>query len=120
LSERARRTAADAAQVAEIVEVSQPAEPEGPISEADKRLVQDSFALVAPIAETAAELFYGRLFELDPSLRKLFDGDMKEQGRKLIAMIKAAVKGLDRIEKLGHCLLTWNRSGIPHPSTGSG
>jgi len=35
---------------------------------------------VTLITETAAELFYGRLFELDPSLRKLFKGDMKEQG----------------------------------------
>lgn len=42
-------------------------------------LVQDSFKSVAPIKETAAELFYGRLFELDPNLKELFKGDMKEQ-----------------------------------------
>jgi hypothetical protein len=36
-----------------------------------KTLVQQSFALVVYIADTAAELFYGRLFELDPSLRRL-------------------------------------------------
>ena len=30
------------------------------------KLVQDSFRQVAPIAETAAQLFYARLFELDP------------------------------------------------------
>jgi len=47
-------------------------------------LVKQSFALVAPITETAADLFYGRLFELDPSLRSMFRGDMKEQGRKLM------------------------------------
>ncbi len=52
-----------------------------------RRLVRDSFARVAPIAEQAAELFYGRLFELDPALKPLFKGDMKEQGRKLMAMI---------------------------------
>ncbi|HEX9790189.1 MAG TPA: hypothetical protein VGA60_05970, partial [Kiloniellales bacterium] len=52
---------------------------DGPVSAAQKRLVQDSFAAVLPIAEAAAELFYGRLFELDPSLRRLFKGDMKEQ-----------------------------------------
>ncbi|MDP1674939.1 MAG: globin domain-containing protein, partial [Burkholderiales bacterium] len=43
-------------------------------------LVQDSFSKVAPIAEAAAEMFYKRLFELDPKLRSLFRGDMKEQG----------------------------------------
>jgi len=50
---------------------------DGAITEADKKLVQQSFARVEPIAETAAELFYGKLFELDPKLRALFKGDMK-------------------------------------------
>jgi hypothetical protein len=35
-----------------------------------KQLVQVSFEKVAPIADVAAELFYKKLFELDPSLRK--------------------------------------------------
>ena len=65
-----------------------------------KTLVQESFALVAPIAETAAELFYGRLFELDPSLRDLFHGDMREQGRKLMQMLTVAVRGLDHLEEI--------------------
>ena len=64
------------------------------------RLVQESFAKVAPIAETAAGLFYQRLFELDPSLAGLFKGDMKEQGRKLMTMIAAAVRGLDDVGRL--------------------
>jgi len=65
-----------------------------------KELVQNSFEQVLPIADVAAELFYGRLFELDPSLRHLFRGDMKEQGRALMAMIKVAVAGLDKLEKI--------------------
>jgi hemoglobin-like flavoprotein len=65
-----------------------------------KQLVRDSFAKVAPIAPTAAELFYGRLFELDPGLRPLFKGDMKEQGRKLMAMIATAVAGLDKLDTI--------------------
>ena len=64
------------------------------------KLVQESFAKVTPIAETAAALFYQRLFELDPSLQLLFHGDMKEQGKKLIAMIAAAVRGLDSLSLL--------------------
>lgn len=67
---------------------------------AQKTLVQQSFARVAPISEQAAALFYGRLFELDPQLRSLFRGDMKEQGRKLMQMLAVAVNGLDRLEEL--------------------
>ena len=65
-----------------------------------KELVQTSFAQVRPIAETAAALFYRRLFELDPTLRPLFKGDLEEQGRKLMDMLGVAVKGLDRPEAL--------------------
>ena len=61
-------------------------------------LVKDSWAKVMPISETAAELFYGKLFELDPELKPLFKGDMKEQGRKLMAMINTAVNALDKLE----------------------
>src|SRR5439155_4726975 len=62
--------------------------------------VQEIFKLVVPISETAAELFYGRLFELDPSLRPLFTGDMREQGRKLMQMLAVAVHGLDHLEAI--------------------
>ena len=65
-----------------------------------KQLVQGTFSQVAPIADTAARLFYDRLFELDPSLRPLFRGDMEEQGRKLMQMIGAAVSGLDDLDAL--------------------
>ena len=57
-------------------------------------LVQESFRKVLPIAEIAADMFYARLFELDPSLRKLFKGDMKRQGGMLMSMIASAVRGL--------------------------
>jgi hemoglobin-like flavoprotein len=63
-------------------------------------LVRTSFGQVAPIASKAAELFYGRLFELDPSLRPLFKGNMAEQGNKLMSMIGGAVALLDQPEKL--------------------
>jgi hemoglobin-like flavoprotein len=65
-----------------------------------KHHVQTTFAKVAPIADEAAALFYGRLFELDPSLRPMFTTDLKEQGRKLMRMIGMAVNGLDRLDEL--------------------
>jgi len=64
------------------------------------KLVQDSFRQVAPIAETAAQLFYARLFELDPDLEALFKGNLSEQGRKLMQMLALAVSSLDRMEQL--------------------
>ena len=63
-------------------------------------LVKESWAKVTPIADKAAELFYGKLFEMDPSLKPLFKGDMTEQGRKLMAMINTAVNALDRLEEV--------------------
>ena len=64
------------------------------------KLVQDSFRQVTPIAETAAQLFYARLFELDPDLELLFKGNLSEQGRKLMQMPGVAVNSLDRLEQL--------------------
>ena len=65
-----------------------------------KDLVQSTFADVAPIADTAAKLFYSKLFELDPELKSLFKGDMEEQGRKLMKIIGTAVNGLDKLDEI--------------------
>ena len=66
--------------------------------------VQSSWEKCVPIADKAAELFYGKLFELDPNLKPLFKGDMQEQGKKLMTMITVAVNGLNDLEKIvSHC-----------------
>ena len=64
------------------------------------RLVQGSWAQVVPIAEQAAELFYGNLFVQDPSLIPLFRGNMRVQGQKLMSMIGAAVGKLNDLDTL--------------------
>ncbi len=61
-------------------------------------LVKDSWARVVPISEAAAELFYNKLFELNPGYRELFKGDMRSQGKKLMTMINTAVGSLDDLE----------------------
>lgn len=63
-------------------------------------LVQNSFRKVEPIAEQAAEIFYNKLFEYDPSLKSMFKGDLKDQGRKLMATLKVAVNGASDLDKL--------------------
>lgn len=63
----------------------------------DIATVKSTFALVRPIAEQAAEIFYGRLFEIAPRVKPLFKGDMKEQGRKLMATLGTVVASLDNL-----------------------
>lgn len=58
-------------------------------------LIRRSFERIEPVADTAAELFYRKLFEQSPELRPLFNGDMRQQGRRLMEMIGAAVRLLD-------------------------
>jgi hemoglobin-like flavoprotein len=63
-------------------------------------LVQDSFKKVAPIAATAADLFYDRLFAIAPQFRPLFPLDLREQKTKLIAMLATVVANLHQLEKM--------------------
>ena len=63
-------------------------------------LVQSSWERVKPISEQAAELFYNKLFTLDPSVKPLFKGDMKEQGKKLMATLNLAVTSLTKLETI--------------------
>ena len=60
-------------------------------------LVQQSFRHVVPIADQAAEIFYGRLFEIAPTVKPLFHGDMAEQRRKLVAALAAVVSALSNL-----------------------
>ncbi len=62
--------------------------------------VQHTFAQAAPMADEIATRFYQRLFELDPSLRRLFHGDMKQQGDKLMTVLAFAVAGLSKPETI--------------------
>lgn len=70
------------------------------ITPQQKELVQKTWVMVVPIADTAAELFYGRLFELEPEYKKMFKNDMTEQGKKLMKTINIAVEALDDVEPL--------------------
>jgi nitric oxide dioxygenase len=64
------------------------------------KLVQNSFAQVAPIATIAADLFYGRLFEIAPMVRRMFPQDMTEQKKKLMTMLGMVVSGLTKLDAL--------------------
>jgi nitric oxide dioxygenase len=63
-------------------------------------LVKTSFNKIAPLKDQAAELFYCRLFELDPSLRLMFRSDMTEQKQKLMIAIAMVVAALDKLDTI--------------------
>jgi len=71
------------------------------ITSAQIALVKETWARVVPISETAARLFYDRLFETNPQLVSMFDGvNQREQGQKLVKAINMVVMSLERIETL--------------------
>src|ERR1700754_2391745 len=70
------------------------------MDESQIKLVQESFAKVAPISEQAAVIFYDRLFEVAPSVRAMFPDDMKEHGKKLMATLADVVNGLTNLESI--------------------
>jgi hemoglobin-like flavoprotein len=64
-------------------------------------LIRTSWASVEPIADTAAGLFYDRLFDQDPALRRLFrNTDMAAQRKNLMQTLTVVVKGIDRLADL--------------------
>jgi hemoglobin-like flavoprotein len=77
--------------------------PEGAIDVTPNQidLIRASWAKVEPIADTAAGLFYGRLFELDPTIRPLFaHADIAKQGKVLTQTLTVVVKTLDKLDTI--------------------
>ena len=64
------------------------------------KLVQQSFAKLAPIADQAAVMFYDRLFEVAPHVKAMFPADLTEQRMKLMATLSAVVNGLGTLESV--------------------
>jgi hemoglobin-like flavoprotein len=64
------------------------------------KMVQESFAKVAPIAGKAADLFYDRLFTIAPEVRSLFPDDLSGQKKKLMQMLTTAVTNLHQVERI--------------------
>ena len=78
------------------------------------KLVQETFAMVEPIADTAAKLFYGRLFEINPAVKPMFPEDLTEQRVKLMTTLKISVAGLSVIEKIVPALQSLGRRHISY------
>ena len=71
------------------------------MSPENKEILKATWAMVAPISDAAAGLFYDRLFTLDPALQPMFaNSDMKEQRRKLMQALAAVIGGIDNLGAL--------------------
>jgi len=60
------------------------------------RLVQDSFAQLAPDADLLADLLCARLFQLEPSLRTRLPNDLQETKADIVRLLTESVQKLDR------------------------
>lgn len=81
------------------------------------KLVQDSFAEVEPIAGKAADLFYGRLFEIAPDVRPMFPDDLSKQKEKLMDMLGTAVNNLHQFEKIAPAVEDLGRKHVGYGVT---
>ena len=63
-------------------------------------LVQSTFDRILPISDIAAQIFYDRLFRIDPSLRRVIHGDLRVQGKKLMDAISIIVGNLNRPDRI--------------------
>ena len=72
----------------------------GRLTKTQKRLIRESFKAIEPASDLIAQLFYFRLYQLDPSLQALFKGRRKVQRRELMGALKLAIISLDHTEEL--------------------
>jgi hemoglobin-like flavoprotein len=91
-----------------------------------QHLIKTSFSKIAPIADTAATLFYDDLFARDPRLRALFKDDMAEQRKKLMLTLSVVVQNVSNwdaismtVRSLGRRHVTYGVSAGDYATVGS-
>ena len=80
-----------------------------PMTADDRRLIRTSFDALRDMASPVALLFYGRLFEVDPSARRLFHIDLAVQAQKIMTTLDWVVKSLDEFESMRPALADLGR-----------
>jgi len=79
-----------------------------------QHLIKSSFAKVAPIADTAAAMFYEDLFTRDPRLRSLFKDDMAEQRKKLMLTLSVVVQNVSNWEAISTTVRTLGQRHVTY------
>lgn len=80
-----------------------------------QEIVRTTFALIEQHEERIADLLYQELFRLEPKAKDLFRGDMAEQQRKLMRMLRVAVENIGNQAELQPMLYNL---GMIHQSYG--
>ena len=80
-----------------------------------RALAQQAVATIQPFADEFGLLFYSRLFELDPTLRRLFKHDLANQAHSLMAMLQLTIEGLNASEQFSRAL---RNLGVRHSDYG--
>src|SRR6267143_4771230 len=91
-----------------------PAARRAELTEDQKNLVRESFSRAERMADVVGLIFYKRLFELDPKLRPLFQHNIQEQSKKLMATLKMVVDGLDYSHELLSSIRSLGRRHIQY------
>jgi hemoglobin-like flavoprotein len=76
---------------------------------AQAELIRESLELIQVSPHAVVMLFYGRLFELDPSLRGLFKIDMRVQSAKLVDTLKAVAESAGDLDAMKPSLRAMGR-----------
>jgi hemoglobin-like flavoprotein len=88
------------------------------MSPEQKNLVTATWAMVVPIADTAAGLFYDRLFAIDTSTSRMFSKtNMPEQRKKLMQALAFVINGLDKTEQLLPTIQSLGRNHVRYGVT---
>ena len=64
------------------------------LTPAQKRLIRESFLKLTPALDLVGQLFFLKLFRLDPAFRARFGTDAETQGRKFMAAVKLGLISL--------------------------
>lgn len=63
-------------------------------------IVMESFRKIKPFSSKFTLVFYNRLFDLDPELRKLFKKDLREQRHKFIKSFTYIIENIHNTSKI--------------------
>ncbi len=70
--------------------------------------------MIVPVKDQTAELFYRKLFQMDPEMKPLFKGDMKAQGDKFVAPINLVVNSLNNLDHVAPELQDMSRRQLDY------
>jgi hemoglobin-like flavoprotein len=69
------------------------------VTKQQRRLVQESLPEIQELSGPIGQLFFGRLFEMDPSLRAMFHQDIALQSKKVMDVLTSVVARLDHFDE---------------------